>query len=105
MLDETFPAAIGAPALPRRFRWPGGVLTVQGVLESWRETGPCRHGSSERYIRKHWWRVATPGGGEARLCFERSVRQGRPHKNRWWLYTVTPAEPEPLPGGSGAHLP
>jgi phosphoribosylglycinamide formyltransferase-1 len=79
--------AVGEPGLPRRFRWRGQNVEVTGVLRTWRETGPCRHGSGERYVRKHWFEVATASGATMRLYSERRPLHGR-KDSRWWLYSV-----------------
>lgn len=79
--------AAGAPGLPAAFRWRGQTLVVQAVLRGWRETGPCRHGSGERYVRKHWFEVLTDDGRTVKLYFERQPRR-RGGSARWWLYTI-----------------
>lgn len=78
--------ARGEPGLPRAFQWNGRPLHVQEVLETWKETGACRHGSGERYVRKHWFRVRTHDGLELRLYFERQARS--PGGSRWRLFTI-----------------
>jgi hypothetical protein len=78
----------GEPGLPKRFTWRDNEYTVSAVLEVWKEDGPCRSGSSEMYLRKHWFRVATEQGLEMTLYFERQPRSKRQGKARWWLYTV-----------------
>src|SRR5664279_3692805 len=47
--------AAGGPGLPRQFEWRSQVVTITRVLNTWRETGPCHHGSNEQYVRKHWF--------------------------------------------------
>ena len=84
------PVVPGSPLLPARFLWRGEECEVAEVLEEWRETGPCRHGSGERYVRKHWFRIRTANGEEWKLYFERQARSARQRKQRWWLYTVAP---------------
>ena len=79
------PIVIGAPILPRRFLWRRVEYTVIEVLEEWKETGACHHGSGERYVRKHWYRLQMTTGEEMIIYFERQDRS----KQRWWLYTVT----------------
>jgi hypothetical protein len=79
--------AAGGPALPRQFVWRGQTLCIAEVLRTWRETGPCRHGSSERYVRKHGFEVRTVSHGKALIYFERQAR-GRNRTQRWWLYTI-----------------
>ena len=91
-LPGTFDAAgmvRGEPGLPRRFRWRGDEYAVTDVLETWKDTGPCRSGSPERYVRKHWFRIRTTNGVEMVLYFERQAKSARDRKRRWWLYTIT----------------
>ena len=81
--------ATGAPGLPARFVWRGDEHEVADVLEVWKESGPCRSGGGERYLRKHWYRVRTRDGAEMTLYFERQARSKAQQKKRWWLYTVS----------------
>jgi Family of unknown function (DUF6504) len=85
-------AGIGAPLLPMKFIWRGCEHAVGEVLETWKETGSCTHGSGERYVRKHWFRIRTARGDEMKIYFERKPRSARQAKQRWWLYTFTPCE-------------
>lgn len=78
--------APGEPGLPMAFAWDGVDYEVLEVLEKWKDTGSCRHGSGERYVRKHWYRVRVTGGLEMKLYFERTARSGS--KVRWHLYSV-----------------
>ena len=78
----------GEPGLPGRFVWREREYAVAGVLEKWKETGPCRNGSGERYLRKHWFRIRTATGEEMKIYFDRRPRSRRGAKARWWLYTV-----------------
>jgi phosphoribosylglycinamide formyltransferase-1 len=87
---DTAAMANGGPGLPREFAWRGSSLEIVDVLRAWRETGPCTHGSAERYVRKHWFEVVTADGLVAQLYFERRPRGNA--KARWWLYTI--GEPE-----------
>jgi phosphoribosylglycinamide formyltransferase-1 len=87
---ETFDAArmaAGGPGLPGEFVWRGGCVRVARVLNAWRETAPCRHGSGERYVSRHWFDVLTGDGETMRLYFERRAR-GRALSARWWLFSV-----------------
>lgn len=88
-------AASGEPALPLRFSWRGETMDVEEVLDTWKDTGPCSHGSGERYIRKHWYLVRTGGGKVMKIYFERQARSKRDLKARWWLYTLSPSVREP----------
>jgi len=83
----------GEPGLPQRFAWRDTEYTVAAVLEVWKEDGPCRHGSGERYLRKHWFKIATEQGPRMTLYFERQARSTRRGKMRWWLYTIDREEP------------
>lgn len=84
---DTRRMAAGAPGLPSEFIWRGNTLRIAAVLSAWKETGPCSHGSSESYVRKHWFEVETTTGQRAKIYFERQSR-GRNFRKRWWLYTI-----------------
>ena len=75
--------------LPGRFILRDKEYTVAGVLESWKESGPCRSGGPERYLRKHWFKVRTANGPEMTIYFERQGRTKGQNKIRWWLYTIS----------------
>jgi phosphoribosylglycinamide formyltransferase-1 len=81
----------GGPALPRQFVWKERVLEIQEVIACWRETGPCRHGSGEVYVRKHWYEVRTTSGAVAKLYFERQFRSTSQKTRRWWLFSIKDA--------------
>ena len=84
---DTCRMGAGEPGLPRQFIWRGRVVEITGVLRAWHDTGPCRHGSKEVYVRKHWYQVATVADGIIKLYFERQARRGR-KSPRWWLFSV-----------------
>lgn len=91
VFDQTAGSVVpGAPLLPAKFLWRGAEHVVSEVLEAWKETGPCTHGSGERYVRKHWFRIRTARGDEMKIYFERKPRSARQTKQRWWLCTFTP---------------
>ena len=77
----------GEPLLPTEFKWHRQRISIAVVLEKWKEAGDCHHGSGERYVRKHWYRVRTQDGLEMKIYFERQPRRGR-SSSRWRLYTV-----------------
>lgn len=79
--------AAGEPGLPGVFRWRDRTVRVEGVVRTWRETGACRHGSGERYVRRHWYEVRTDGGQVMTLYCDRHARRGG-SRQRWWLYAV-----------------
>jgi len=83
----------GEPGLPQRFVWRDQEYTVAAVLEVWKEDGPCRHGSGEMYLRKHWFKIATAQGPRMTLYFERQARSKRESKMRWWLFTIDRDKP------------
>ena len=84
---DTSRMAIGEPGLPQKFVWRGQTIVVTAVLRSWRETGRCRHGSPEMYVRKHWYEVATDSDRIMKIYFERQPRRGEKGA-RWWLFSV-----------------
>jgi phosphoribosylglycinamide formyltransferase-1 len=94
---DTAHMASGGPGLPEMFVWRDARVRVARVLNTWRETAPCRHGSGERYVSKQWFDVQTEQGETMRLYFERRAR-GRALSARWWLFSV-----ETTSGGFAAH--
>lgn len=93
-VEGTFDAAgmaRGEPGLPHRFIWRDKEYTVAEVLEKWKESGPCKTGGGEIYLRKHWFRLRCTDGLEMTLYFERQPRAKSQNKNRWWLYTIKEA--------------
>jgi hypothetical protein len=94
---STAAMATGKPGLPRSFSWKGGSFPILEVLEEWKEAGDCHHGSGERYVRKHWFRVRTTENREMRIYFERQRRSSG--GSRWRLYSIRTAEPGAAPQG------
>jgi len=82
----------GEPALPSGFVWREQQYTVAEVLKAWKETGPCRSGGGEQYLRKHWYKVRIGDGLHMTIYFERQARSKSRSKARWWLYTIERAE-------------
>ena len=78
----------GEPGLPSRFVWREQEYEVAEVLERWKESGPCKSGSPEMYLRKHWFKIRADDGLEMTIYFERQARTKRQSKKRWWLYTI-----------------
>jgi hypothetical protein len=85
---DTARMAMGGPGLPRQFRWRSEIISIERVLSAWRETGPCRHGSGEQYVRKHWFEVMTDSGAKMKIYFERQARSAKKRKERWWLFSA-----------------
>ena len=81
--------ARGEPGLPQRFRWRGGEHEITAVLETGRITGDCTHGSGEKYVRKHWYRVRTTAGTELRITFNRRARTAQELRDGWWIQSLT----------------
>jgi phosphoribosylglycinamide formyltransferase-1 len=94
-------APTGGPVLPREFVWRKGRLHIATVLCTWRETGPCKHGSAETYVRKHWFEVVTTSHQTARIYFERQPR-GRKPTQRWWLFTIEGRQGDTVPPPAGS---
>ncbi|MDH5512447.1 MAG: DUF6504 family protein [Gammaproteobacteria bacterium] len=88
---DTARMAAGEPGLPRKFVWRGRTIAVGKILRTWRETGKCRHGSPERYVRKHWYEVTTTGHETMKIYFDRQPRGGRT-TIRWWLFSINGPE-------------
>lgn len=84
---DTGRMAGGEPGLPQEFVWRGKKYSVRDVLRSWKKTGPCRHGSGEQYVRKHWYEVKTEDGTVMKIYFDRQPK-GPAGTKRWWLLSV-----------------
>ncbi|NLF38070.1 cytoplasmic protein [bacterium] len=81
------PAQAGAPVVPSSFEWRGETHVAVAMLEQWKESSPCSHGSDEIYLRKHWYRLRMKDGGEWVVYFLRQPQRGKRPGARWWLYT------------------
>lgn len=86
--SDTAGMITGEPGVPGRFTWRSTDYQIDSILEKWKETSPCHHGSDELYVSKHWFRIRTTSGEEMRLYFERQPRSKRESKRRWWLFSV-----------------
>jgi phosphoribosylglycinamide formyltransferase-1 len=89
--------ARGEPGVPLEFSWRGRCWRLAEVLEQWKSTGPCTHGSRERYVRRHWYRVRVEPAAKLTIYCDRQARRGSSAKARWWVFSAeTEAEgPEP----------
>jgi len=85
--SDTARMATGEPGLPREFRWRDGSIEIGAVLRSWHDTGDCRNGSGEQYVRKHWYEVITRSNEVMKIYFDRQPRGGA-KAPRWWLFSV-----------------
>jgi phosphoribosylglycinamide formyltransferase-1 len=88
---DTRAMVTGAPGLPSEFTWRDKPLRIAAVVRTWKETGPCKHGSSEAYVRRHWFEVQTDDNQVARIYFDRQPRDHNRTK-RWWLYSIKPGD-------------
>jgi hypothetical protein len=88
---DTARMAAGEPGLPSEFVWRGQSIKVLNVLRTWRETGKCRHGSAELYVRKHWFEVAAAPYGLMKIYFDRQSRPGG-KAGRWWLFSMSDSQ-------------
>ena len=80
----------GEPGLPRAFTWRDRTIEVAELLERWKSTSPCKHGSTEQYVRRHWYRIRDPQGTCYTLYFDRALPKQR--RDRWWLYEIVEAD-------------
>ena len=90
-IDDSFDTATmaaGEPGFPQRFVWNGAEYQLDLVIGQWKDLSPCTHGSSERYVRKHWYHIRTTDGHEMKIYCDRQPRSNRKRKLRWWLYTI-----------------
>jgi hypothetical protein len=85
--------SIGEPGLPSSFLWRGTQYEVARVLEKWKTTGPCRHGSAERYVRKHCFRVELTDGTQMEIYFDRQPCSKK-QRQRWWVATIVEEQAE-----------
>ena len=95
---DTARMAAGEPGLPEEFVWRGQTVKILAVLRTWRETGKCRHGSPERYVRKHWFEVDTNSFGAMKIYFDRQPR-GNGKSGRWCLFSISDSERTQQPDG------
>jgi hypothetical protein len=86
--------ARGEPGVPGRFVWRGREYRLVGVVEKWRTHGPCRHGSGEIYLRRHWYRIEACAQDEPSrprimtIYCDRQPKDRRHPKSRWWIFTI-----------------
>lgn len=80
--------ARGEPGVPASFRWRDREWVVAEVLETWKEHGDCTHGSGERYVRKHGFRLRTADGAVFKVYFQRHFGKAK-RAERWWIQSMT----------------
>ncbi len=84
--------ARGLPGLPNRFTWRDQEYQVAGVIRQWQTTGPCRNGSSEMYLRRHWYKILAEPPMIMTIYCDRQAKSGKRPKSRWWVYTIEPSD-------------
>jgi len=84
---DTARMASGQPGLPHVFLWRGKTVRIRKILRQWRETGPCRHGSGEKYLRKYWYEVETGTEGVMKIYFLKPGK-GNSKDAGWRLFSV-----------------
>ena len=80
--------ARGEPGLPKGFDWRGQPYRVEKLLATWK-TSAKEGGTGELYLRRHWYRAITDPPAEVVLY---CLRQARPGRRRWFLYTYRPLQ-------------
>ena len=85
---DTSRMAAGEPGFPRKFSWRGDTVEVAEIIRTWKEDGACRNGSTDRYVRKHWYEIRTKTGATMTIYFERSFRLKPARAERWWLFSI-----------------
>ncbi len=85
---ETAGMSRGEPGLPGRFTWRGDEYAVVGVLRKWKTSGPCDHGSGERYLRRHWYEIRTYPPLVMTVYCQRQAPSVKRRKARWWVYSI-----------------
>lgn len=76
--------ASGSPGFPMAFSWRGKEYRVIALLESWKNLRPCRSGSDEQYVNKHFFKIETASGEIMTLYRTRSGSK----KDAWTLFTI-----------------
>lgn len=85
---DTAAMSRGEPGLPQRFTWREQEYRVKGVLRKWKTSGPCRNGSGEVYLRRHWFEIVTDPPATMIVYFDRQAKDRNRPKARWWVYSV-----------------
>ncbi len=87
---DTNRMAAGLPGLPSAFVWGDETVHIKRVIREWHDTRACDHGSSDRYLNKHWFEIEDDAGRTMKLYFERNPRSRgqRTSRQRWRLFSV-----------------
>jgi len=87
---DTAAMARGEPGLPLRFLWRDQEYRLAGLIEQWKSSGPCRNGSREMYLRRHWYKILTDPPLVMTVYGDRQTKNRKHPKLRWWVYTIKP---------------
>jgi len=87
--------ARGEPGLPAVFTWRDVEYRVAGVIRTWKTSSPCRSGSAEMYLRRHWYEILTDPPLVMTVYCDRQAKDRKRPKARWWVYTIAPAGEKP----------
>ena len=91
--DFDYSASVpGEPAIPRKFRWRHETIEICHILKKWKSLSGCRHGSKDRYVRKHWYEIRTTDNRVMTIYFNRQFRNPHGQKRRWWLFSLKSEE-------------
>ena len=94
---DTAAMGTGLPGLPTGFTWRSTHVEVGGLVERWKQSGPERgRADGERYLRRHYFRLAMVDGSLWTVYFVRQAPPGGSPRTRWFLY----ARQAPPPPGA-----
>lgn len=82
----------GIPGVPACFTWRGREYRVKALRSTRKNLRPCRSGSAEKYVNKHFYTVETETGEIMTVYRTRSGSI----KDTWMLYSINE-----MKGGSG----
>ena len=88
----------GEPGLPQRFTWRRTQYRLAGLISKWKTSGQCHSGSSEMYLRRHWYKILTDPPMLMTIYCDRQTKTTRRPKACWWVYTVERIESPDLLG-------
>lgn len=80
----------GEPGVPGVFSWRDTEYRVVQIVSQWKTSGPCKSGSKEMYLRRHWYKIITAPAMVMTIYCDRQGKNPKRPKQRWWLYTIEP---------------
>ena len=88
--------ARGEPGLPTGFTWRGSEYRVAGLIEKWKDHGPCKSSSQSRemYLRRHWYKILTDPPMKMTIYCDRQAKDRKRPKSRWFVHTIEQVEPD-----------